>query len=200
MTTSASTPRLRVVQTWYAIVLLLVAVTERPWAHHWSGEVASIVGLLLMAGAALARVWTSVFIAGHKEERLVTVGPYSLCRHPLYALSLVSGLGVGLASRSVVILLITLALLVLLQLHAMRIEEQTLRARYGEEFRRYCEEVPLLIPRSLGARTPNDVHINVPVYWKAFLDAGSFIALYAVIAALEGLRAANRLPSWFVLW
>ncbi len=200
MITSASTPRLRVIQTWYVIVLLLVAVTERPWAHHWSGQLASIAGLLLMTGAALGRVWTSMFIAGHKEERLVTAGPYSLCRHPLYALSLVGGLGVGLASRSAVILLITLALLVLLHLHAMRIEEQTLRARYGEEFRGYCEEVPLLMPRSLAARTPNEVHINVRLYWKAFLDAGSFIALYAVIAALDGLRAANRLPSWCVLW
>ncbi len=200
MTTSASTPRLRVTQAWYTVVVLLVAVTERPWGHHWSAELASIVGLLLMASAALGRVWTSAFIAGHKEEQLVTVGPYSLCRHPLYALSLVGGLGVGLATRSVVILLVTLALLVLLHLRAIRLEERALRAQYGEAFERYCEEVPVLIPGARTARTPNEVHINVRLYWKAFLDAGSFIALYAVIAALDRLRAANHLPTWCVLW
>jgi len=38
------------------------------------------------------------------------------------------------------------------------------------------------------------------VYWKAFLDAGSVIALYAAIAVLDALHAAALLPAWFVLW
>lgn len=200
MTTSASTPRLRITHGWYVIVLLLIAVSERPWSHHWSGDVASAAGLLLMAGAALGRMWTSAFIAGHKDERLVTVGPYSLCRHPLYALSLLGGLGVGLASRSVVILFITLTLLALLHRHAIRLEEQMLRGRYGDEFRRYCDEVPSLIPRTLTTRAPDELQLKVSLYRKAFLDAGSFVALYVLITALDGLRARQCLPSWLVLW
>ncbi|HSD75053.1 MAG TPA: methyltransferase, partial [Steroidobacteraceae bacterium] len=104
MTTSISTARVRLTLAWYALVVLLIAVSERPWTHHWSGAAALVLGLLLMSCAALGRAWTSLFIAGHKDERLVTTGPYALCRHPLYALSLLGGLGVGLASRSVVIL------------------------------------------------------------------------------------------------
>ena len=200
MTTSTSTPRLRVTLAWYAAVLVLVAVSERPWSHHESGDLAGIAGLLLMAAAALGRVWTSAFIAGSKDERLVTNGPYSLCRHPLYALSLIGGLGVGLATRSVVILAITLLLLAVLLLRAMRAEERMLSARHGAEFRRYCDEVPLLIPRTLKAREPQVLQLNVDLYWKAFLDAGSFIALYAAIVALDALRAAQRLPTLFVLW
>ncbi len=200
MTPSISTPRLRITLAWYAIVLLLVAVTERPWTQHWSGELARVLGLLLMAGAALGRVWTSAFIAGYKDERLVSAGPYSLCRHPLYALSLVGGVGVGLASRSAVILLITVALLALLHLRAIHVEEQALRRQHGEAFRSYCVQVPRLLPRVLKAHTPHEATINLSLYWKAFLDAGSFIALYAAIAALDGLRAAGRLPTVFVLW
>ena len=89
-----STPRLRITLAWYVIVLVLVAISERPWAHVPSGETARIAGLLLMAGAALGRVWVSAFIAGSKDQRLVTTGPYALCRHPLYALSLLGGIGV----------------------------------------------------------------------------------------------------------
>lgn len=200
MTTSISTPRLRVTYAWYLIALLLIAVSERPWVHHWSGDLASAAGLLLMAGAALGRVWTSIFIAGRKDEALVTGGPYSLCRHPLYALSLLGGFGVGLAARSVVILSVTLALLALLYWHAIRLEERLLQARWGDEFRRYCDAVPLLIPRNLTPQTPPDVQLNVGVYWKAFLDAGSFIGVYVLIAALDGLRARQSLPSWLVLW
>lgn len=199
MTTSASTPRLRITQSWYLIVLLLVAVSERPWSQHWSGELASIAGLLLMTGAALGRVWVSAFIAGYKDERLITSGPYSLCRHPLYAYSLLGGFGVGLASRSVVILGITMLLLFVLYIRAIRDEERMLSARQAEAFRRYRDEVPCLIPRTLKSRAPPEVQLNVALYWKAFLDAGSFIALYAAIAVLDSLHAADLLPTWFVL-
>jgi hypothetical protein len=60
--------------------------------------------------------------------------------------------------------------------------------------------VPLLIPRTLKNRAPDLVQLNVEIYWKAFLDAGSFIALYVAIAALDALRAAHRLPTVLVLW
>ena len=200
MTTSLSTRRLRLTLAWYVIVLVLVAISERPWSHLPSGEAGRIAGLLLMAGAALGRVWTSAFIAGSKDERLVTTGPYARCRHPLYALSLLGGIGVGLAARSVVILALTVSLLTWLHVRAIRAEERLLDARHGDEFRRYHAAVPLLIPRALKDRAPQVVPLNVEVYWKAFLDAGSFIALYAAIAALDALRAAHRLPTVLVLW
>lgn len=200
MTTSASTPRLRITLAWYVIVLLLVAVGERPWLLHWSSDLASIAGLLLMAGAALGRVWTSAFIAGSKYERLVTEGPYSLCRHPLYAWSLVGGFGVGLASRSIVLLVITVTLMTALHARAIRAEERMLADRYPDAFRRYRAEVPCLVPRTLRPKQPPEVRVSVAVYRKAFLDAGSFIALYAAIAVLDRLHAAGSLPTWFVLW
>jgi hypothetical protein len=121
-------------------------------------------------------------------------------RHPLYALSILGGIGVGLTSRSAVILGTTLALLVYLHLRAIRDEEQSLAERFADEHRRYCREVPRLIPRTLRARAPSEVRVNVAVYRKAFLDAASLIALYAAIAVLDGLHAAGVLPAWFVLW
>ena len=200
MTTSMSTPRLRITLAWYVIVLVLVAISERPWVHLPSGEVARIAGLVLMAGAALGRVWVSAYIAGSKDERLVTTGPYALCRHPLYALSLLGGVGVGLATRSIVILAATVMLLTWLHLRAIGVEERVLDARHGAEFQRYRASVPMLVPRTLQNRAPELVQLNVEVYWKAFLDAGSFIALYAAIAALDALRDAHRLPTVLVLW
>ena len=200
MTTSMSTPRLRITLAWYVIVLVLVAISERPWAHVPSGETARIAGLLLMAGAALGRVWVSAFIAGSKDQRLVTTGPYALCRHPLYALSLLGGIGVGLATRSIVILAGTIMLLAWLHLRAIVVEERVLDARHGAEFQRYRASVPMLVPRTVKNRAPELVQLNVEVYWKAFLDAGSFITLYAAIAALDALRDAHRLPTALVLW
>ena len=77
MTTSASTPRLRLTLAWYLVLIVLVAISARPCASGWLGGIANVVGFLLMAGAALGRVWTSLFIAGLKDARLVTSGPYA---------------------------------------------------------------------------------------------------------------------------
>jgi protein-S-isoprenylcysteine O-methyltransferase Ste14 len=98
MTVSASTPRIRITQVWYGIVLVLVAVSERSGFDGYGGYWAGVAGFLLMMTAVLCRVWTSAHIAGHKDAQLITFGPYSVCRHPLYAFSLVGGLGIGLAS------------------------------------------------------------------------------------------------------
>ena len=109
MTVSRSTPRLRLTALLLLGVLALVATTERTTATGIAGLLLQLVGLACIACAALGRVWASVFIAGYKDAQLVRGGPYSVLRHPLYALSLLAMLGAGLTTRSVTL---TAALLV----------------------------------------------------------------------------------------
>jgi protein-S-isoprenylcysteine O-methyltransferase Ste14 len=199
MTRSPSTPRLRLTLLWYLLVIVLVAISERPWSAHWSGQWAALAGLLLVAVAALGRIWCSVFIAGHKDEELVTIGPYSLCRNPLYGLSMLAGVGIGLASRSVILLAVTIALLALLHVRAVRDEEQVLFARHGEAFQRYCAQVPRFLPRHWRATT-TVTSVNVVILWKAFLDAASFLVLYAAIVGADLLQRAMHWPVALTLW
>ena len=200
MTRSPSTPRLRLTLLWYLLVIVLVAISERPWSAHWSGQWAALAGLLLVAVAALGRIWCSVFIAGHKDEELVTIGPYSLCRNPLYALSMLAGAGIGLASRSVILLAATIALLALLHVRAVRDEEQVLLTRHGGAFQRYCSQVPRFLPRHWRATTSPGMTVNVVVLWKAFLDAASLFVLYATIVACDFLQRAMHWPAALTLW
>ena len=44
--------------------------------------VTGIAGFLCVALACLGRIWCSVFIAGHKDEMLVTTGPYARLPSP----------------------------------------------------------------------------------------------------------------------
>jgi protein-S-isoprenylcysteine O-methyltransferase Ste14 len=200
MTRSPSTPRLRLTLLWYLLVIVLVAISERPWSRHWSGQWAALAGLLLVAVAALGRIWCSVFIAGRKDEELVTAGPYSLCRNPLYGLSMLAGVGIGLASRSVILLTVTIALLALLHLQAVRDEEPALLARHGEAFQSYCAQVPRFLPRHWRATMPPAMTVNVAVLWKAFLDAASLLALYGAIVACDMLQRAMHWPAALTLW
>lgn len=54
-----------------------------------------------MAGiGAFGRIWCSLYIAGYKNNVLVTDGPYSMCRNPLYFFSFVGGIGVSCATET----------------------------------------------------------------------------------------------------
>lgn len=200
MTSSASTARLRFILLWYLLVILLVAVSERPWTLHWSGELARALGLMLVAAGALGRIWCSAFIAGYKDEQLVTWGPYSLCRHPLYVLSMLAGIGIGFVSGSVTLLAATVVLLAVLHLRAVHDEERALLERHGETFRRYCEQVPRFLPRRWRAEMPPSASVNFSVFRKSFFDAGSLFVLVAAINSVDVLRQAFQWPAVFVLW
>jgi len=157
MATSRSTPRLRLTLLLLAGVVALVAVSERTAADGLGGLLLQLAGLACVASAALGRVWSSVFIAGFKDARLVRRGPYAALRHPLYALSLLAVLGMGLTTRS---LAITTALLVVfapVYLLAARAEDRFLRVEYGADFARYAGEVRAFVPHWRACEVPDMV-------------------------------------------
>ena len=147
MTSSPSTPRLRITLALFVVVLALVAVSERRWATGLAGEALHLAGLACIAGAALGRVWSSVFIAGFKDASLVRSGPYAALRHPLYALSLLAAVGVGLTTRSVAITLGLVVALGAIHAAAARREDALLGARHGAAFDEYRGAVRAFLPR-----------------------------------------------------
>ena len=199
MSASRSTPRLRATAALLAVVLALVTVSDRPLAAGLAGEALALAGFACIACAALGRVWTSLFIAGFKDTRVVRSGPYAALRHPLYALSIVAMLGVGLASRSLSITLGLLATLGTLYVLAARSEDAWLGAGHGAEFERYRSEVSAFLPRRVEGAVPETLEIRPRVLWKAFLDAGSLLGLYALLRAADALQRAGVTPTWLTL-
>jgi protein-S-isoprenylcysteine O-methyltransferase Ste14 len=195
MTTSASTPRLRITQTWYLLLLLLTAVAG---SHPWPRIVDLLLGLLallLVGGAFLGRIWCSAFIAGRKDQTLVTAGPYSLCRNPLYSFSWLGGLGLGVATRSLLLTALTLGVLAWLFWRAAVEEEQLLAQLHGSAFSAYCAATPRFVPRALTAALPAAVELHPEIFWKAFRDAGSMLLLFALIDVARQLREIGVLPT-----
>lgn len=77
-------------------------------------------------------------------RRLVTAGPYSMVRHPLYAAEMITLMGVTLANFSVLATLI-IVITVAFQFRRMANEEKVLRATFPE-YEGYSRRVPMLIP------------------------------------------------------
>ena len=57
-------------------------------------------GVIMVGIATMGRVWCNLYICGYKSGKLITEGPYSMCRNPLYFFSLIGGIGIGLVTMS----------------------------------------------------------------------------------------------------
>jgi hypothetical protein len=94
-----------------------------------------ILGLSLAASGEAIRVWAS----GHlRKSREVTVsGPYRFVAHPLYVGSSVMGVGLAIASASVVVAALIALYLVATLTAAIKSEEAFLRRTFGEQYDLY---------------------------------------------------------------
>ncbi len=194
MTTSASTPRLRLTLFWYLGLIGVAALTRPSPLPPPAVAAVDAVALLLVGLAVLGRLWCSVYIAGRKDEQLVVEGPYSTCRHPLYALSMAGGAGLGLATHSAVLAAATLVLLAWLFSRAAVAEEALLRARH-EGYAAYATATRRFWPRFDRYQLPARMQIQPPVLWKAFVDAGAFLLLYVLLTLGRELQAQQWLPT-----
>lgn len=90
--------RLAVSRVFGLVFVLFVAFVSPPW-HYDSGIalLSESAGYLLLVIATGGRIWTSLYIAGVKNQELASEGPYSIVRNPLYVFSFIGAIGFGLA-------------------------------------------------------------------------------------------------------
>lgn len=209
--TTASSRRLQRTSSGYLLLLLLTIVSQPSLAGAQSAVALTFLGLLCVVTACLGRIWCSIFIAGRKDRELVTHGPYALCRHPLYTLSLLGGLGVGLATLSLSLSLAVLGGLWWLLSEAAHSEERQLAAQFADDYDRYRETTPAFWPKTwrltwsttspaVTATSPNELLVHPRILWKAFVDAGAFFLLFACVALARQISLHYPLASGLRLW
>lgn len=199
MTSSRSTPRLRLTAGLLALLLVVVAISERRFAAGLVGEALQLVGLVCVACAALGRIWTSVFIAGFKDQLLVRSGPYAVVRHPLYALSMLAMLGLGLTTGSMTIAMAMLIVFGAIYTTAARDEDRYLQQLHGAAHERFERDVRALLPRWSAYVIPDSLEIRPRVLWKSFLDAGSLLGFYGLLRLADALQQHGVTPTWLTL-
>jgi len=112
------------------------------------------VGLFLMLIGLLFRQW-SIWVLGRffstkvrivNDHRIVRHGPYRYLRHPSYTGMLMLLLGLGLASRTWLGTIIILALFGLVIGYRINVEENALKAEFGDEYIEYAKKTKRLFP------------------------------------------------------
>jgi protein-S-isoprenylcysteine O-methyltransferase Ste14 len=156
-----------------------------------------ILSMLLVVTACLGRIWCSAFIGGYKNTALITDGPYSVARHPLYSFSWIGALGLGLATHSLLATIITAAFFAALLWSAARREDAFLAATHVAQFPDHASRTPRFWPRWRHYRVAEALTIKPVILRKSFFDAGAFILLYLAVDTLRILRESGFLPTLY---
>jgi len=136
--------------------LFWLATTGSDWWRFESSPVLIVVYLVLAALGLSLGVWagwvqfryargTPVPIMATKK--LLTHGPYSLCRNPMALGALVCYLGVAAASSSFRAVLAVAIFTIVLLAYIKLIEEKEALFRFGDEYVCYKQSTPFIIPR-----------------------------------------------------
>ncbi len=114
------------------------------------------LGLLLVAAGELFRIYTVAFIgtvsrtrSDSTGQKLVTHGPFSFVRNPLYVGNFFIVFGFSVFAANLSLVLITILLFSLQYYFIVRYEEFVLTGKFGSEYKNYCRRVPAWIPGSL---------------------------------------------------
>ena len=182
-------------------VLVTVVVSSSGWeSREWIAMLMTLAGLLLVGVATVGRMWCLLYISGYKSETLVTAGPYSLSRNPLYFFSLLGGLGVGLCSETLTIPAVILAVFVLYYPIVIRWEEEKLRMKHPKEYAEYCRITPRFFPKFSGFQEPALYEVKPVQFRKRLFDGLGFIWMAGLVGTLEDLHELDILVSYFQLY
>lgn len=107
------------------------------------------VGFTFMVWAAWAQwsVGKGTPVPVVPTQRLVVVGPYRYCRNPMLLGLTLYYIGISLLASSPACLAFTALVAVVSVAYIKLVEERELELRFGEEYLRYKERTPFVIPR-----------------------------------------------------
>ncbi len=151
------------------------------------------------AGVAI-RLWATLYIGGRKAKGVVELGPYSVCRNPLYWGTLLVMVSQVLLLKSGIFALGMVIPIFVYMLGVVPAEEAYLTEKLGDEYLGYCSRVPRWWPRFAQYTSPEVIDLNVRGLRAECIRILGWIWLPFVIQTLCVLKMQ---PWWYAplnLW
>ena len=187
------------VSRFFAVVILLLAVfTSHSFNQEGVIDIAfELSGLFLLTICSMGRLWALVYISGKKRVELITDGPYSIVRNPLYFFSLIGALGIGLVSENLLILALMIVFHGAYYPLAIIAEEKKLEGTFGDVYREYRNKVPRFLPKPLLYKGSELYTINVKTFVRNFVDGMWFIWVFILLHTIEKAQNSGYLPVYW---
>ncbi len=194
--------RIHISQIFVGLLFVLICISGSLWEDKvpFVSGILFLLGAVLVGVASLGRLWCSVYIAGYKTDRLVTQGPYSMCRNPLYFYSFLGAIGIGFATESFMIPLLIIIGFFAYYPFVIKSEETELAKLHKDEFEVYFKQVPRFFPKISNLTEPEEYVVKPVIFKKHMISALWFIWFLGILEVIEELHRMEILPTVFNLY
>jgi protein-S-isoprenylcysteine O-methyltransferase Ste14 len=187
--------RIAVSRIFGVLVLLLALFTTGSFRQDsLTDTLLEMSGLFLLTICSMGRLWALLYISGYKKLELITEGPYSMVRHPLYVFSLIGAIGIGLASENILVL----AALVIFYLSyyplTIFVEEKKLTEKFGQAYLDYIKCTPRFLPKLSLYKSPPQLVVNADIFLKNIAIGMWFIWIYIALNFIEAIQVLGHIP------
>jgi hypothetical protein len=110
---------------------------------------------------------------------------------------MIGGIGVGLATETLLIPLIIFFIFLIYYPIVIKSEERRLLNLHGEEFKRYCDKTPCFIPKPSLFKEPEEYTVNPKIFRKNIIRAIWFIWFLGIMEIIEAFHEMAVLPICF---
>lgn len=181
----------------FALVLLTKQLIHDDTPLH---EICELIGNLLIAVCVIGRIYATAFLGGHKNATLITYGPFSVTRNPLYFFSFIGACGIALMSNHLVLLILLPALYCAVFFSVIRREERFLIEEFGDEYVQYCKTTPRFFPRLSLYNAPESVPMVPRFLLKSLKDAALWFLALPFFELVEWLHEMHYINPLFTLY
>lgn len=172
----------------FAVSFFVMLVLTESAAEGMTAPLLFVTGLVLVGIATVGRLWCSVYISGYKNSELVTAGPYSISRNPLYFFSFLGFIGIGFSTEAFSFPLGLAAIFAIGYPLIIKREEDYLRAKFSEAFTAYAARTPCFFPNLKLLKEPETWTVNPRLFRRTMGDVLWFIWLVGVVELVEALH------------
>ncbi|MGM0600127.1 MAG: methyltransferase family protein [Candidatus Rifleibacteriota bacterium] len=164
-------------------LVLALPVVARPRLSGW------LIGLPLILVGQAVRICSLMHIGPTTRSRevcadtLVTTGPYSCCRNPLYLGNVLKITGITAIAGNIRFAILATIFYALEFCFIIRYEESFLADKFPEEFKKYSQLVPMFLPSKISAKkSSEDTAFSLSEAIKS--ETKTFMSTVAVLLVL----------------
>jgi protein-S-isoprenylcysteine O-methyltransferase Ste14 len=154
------------------------------------------IGYCLMFSGLALRIWSTMYIGQRKSKELITDGPFSICRNPLYVGTLAITIGASLIIVNYVLLMTTLLVTVPLHYLVVLSEEKNLETVFGKEYTEYKRNVPRFWFHPSKFKTPEYIQVSPRSIYRVAGESALVLMIPVIENTVGFLHQKNILPTW----
>jgi protein-S-isoprenylcysteine O-methyltransferase Ste14 len=183
---------------WLAVAILIASavllIVSSAWMSDAVHDFIEAFGLTFIGIAIVGRLWCTLYIGGRKAGEVVSLGPYSISRNPLYVFSAIGAAGVGAQSGSLLIALLFGALCLIAFSFVAKREEAFLAVQFAATYEDYFKRVPRFFPKLSLYRDEQSLTVLPHLMYATLKDGLVFFAAIPAFELVEYLQDSGIVP------